>query len=104
LGESAQQGLSSIEPSWRDRPAARVDAIGELLGGSLRPEHFSPRGRAFANRYYRPGWSHSYLVDLEELFPGIAQLSQIEPSDDNLGRVARLLDQRLHELEQESAT
>jgi hypothetical protein len=103
LDESAQRGLASIAPAWRDQAAARVDAIGAMLGGSIRPEHFSPRGRAFANRYYRPGWSHSYLVDLEQLFPSVQQLSQIEPSAANLDRMARLLDERLRQFEQDSA-
>jgi hypothetical protein len=95
--KNIQEKLGELNPVNFDKTRNSIEIAQKITENSLKPEHLVEPILSFANRYFRTGWKHSYLSDLEELFPDTESFSHLPPNISAYTKVRTLLDSRLKE-------
>lgn len=71
-----------------------IKIIREILGDQLLPAHFNPKGNAFTQDYYRPGWKYFYLTDFAKTFHEHDDLNNIANTEANYREIEAVLEDR----------
>lgn len=73
---------------------SKLNSIREILGEQLLPAHFTAKGNAFTQDYYRPGWTYFYLTDFGNTFPDHDDLDSVTDTEVNYKKIRTVLEDR----------
>lgn len=84
----------TLTTTSKDTLASKIKNIRKILGDQLLPSHFTPKGNAFTQAYYRPGWKYFYLTDFGNIFEEYDDLDDVTDTDINYKKIGAVIDDR----------